>query len=103
MSTFEEVLRKQIIKPKNIHIAHNEVLKNITQFFDHKTVMELCNKTSPPSIIKTISKKQLFFKAKLGSKHDNSLLKFAKKIFFPVSMSQFYSPLTSTKTCRFFS
>ena len=36
--------------------------------------MKLCNKISQPSVVKIISKKQLFSKVKLGLKHDNNLL-----------------------------
>ena len=41
--------------------------------------MELCNKISQLSLVKIISKKQLFFKVELGLKHSKSLLKIAKK------------------------
>ena len=41
--------------------------------------MELCKKIRKPSVVKIISKKQ--FKPEF--KHDNSLLKVAKKIFRP--------------------
>ena len=42
--------------------------------------MELCNKISQLSLVKIISKKQLFFKVELGLKHHSkSLLKIAKK------------------------
>ena len=46
--------------------------------------MEQCNKISQRSIVKIISKKQLFVKVELELKHHNSLLKIVrKKIFWP--------------------
>ena len=57
--------------------------------------MELCNKIGQSSVVKIIFKKQLFFKVKLGLKHDNILPKIAKKkIWLPVR--DFFSPPTST-------
>ena len=44
--------------------------------------MELCNEINQPSVVKVISKKHLFFKAKLGLNNGSSLLKIAKIIFF---------------------
>ena len=41
--------------------------------------MGLCNKISQPSEVKIISKKLLFFKVKLGLKHDDSPSKNAEK------------------------
>ena len=41
--------------------------------------MGLCNKISQPSEVKIISKKLLFFKVKIGLKHDDSPSKNAKK------------------------
>ena len=44
--------------------------------------MELYNEISQPSVVKIISKKQLFFKAKLRLKNYNSLIRIAKILFF---------------------
>ena len=41
--------------------------------------MGLCNKISQPSEVKIISKKLLFFKVKLGLKHDDGPSKNAHK------------------------
>ena len=62
-----------------LHIQSFE--KYTTQTFGCKTAtMELCNKISQLSLVKIISKKQLFFKVELGLKHHSkSLLKIAKK------------------------
>ena len=70
-----------------LHIQSFE--KYTTQTFGCKTAtMELCNKISQLSLVKIISKKQLFFKVELGLKHHSkSLLKIAKKK--SVSWSQF--------------
>lgn len=40
---------------------------------------------SQPSVVKIIRKNQLFFKVKLRLKHDDDLLKIAKKNFLPLS------------------
>ena len=64
--------------------------------------MELCNKISKPSVVKIVSKKQLFFKVKFGLKHNNSHLKIARK-FFPVSQSQLFLSRALAETIIFFS
>ena len=86
------------LQPKNILHCTYEALKNITQFCDCKTVMELCNEISQTWVIKITSKKQLFFKVKLGSKHDNSLKNCQKNIYD--IWSQFFLPTTSTEVSK---
>ena len=52
-----------------------QTFEKFNMTFDHKTVMELCNKISQTSVVKIISEKQIFFIVKLVLKHDYSLLK----------------------------
>ena len=60
--------------------------------------MELCNKIGQSSVVKIIFKKQLFFKVKLGLKHDNILPKIAKKNYgFPFAIF-FRHPLRRMNT-----
>ena len=53
---------------KHLHCTYKG-LKNITQFFDHKTVMELYNEISQPTVV---------------LKHDNILLNIANFFFWPL-------------------
>lgn len=45
---------KHLIK-KHLHCGY-EALKNTSHFFNHKTVIKLCTKTSHTSLVKLISK-----------------------------------------------
>ena len=54
--------------------------------------MRLCNKISQPSEVKIISKKLLFFKVKIGLKHDDSPSKNAKKKQTPGRFNFCHSP-----------
>ena len=59
------------------------VLLRFRRYQDPLTRLCQVNKISQPSVVKIISKKQLFFKVKRRFKHGNSILKTAKKIFWP--------------------
>lgn len=58
---------------------------------------------SQPSVIKVISKKQLFFKVELGLKHDNDLFKNCKKNFTQPASRNYFCHLITWKQTYFFS
>ena len=59
-----------------------KTLNYITQFFDRKTVMEVCNKKSQPSVVTTIKKRSYFLRLNLRLKGllQNRLLLWNLKI-----------------------
>ena len=64
--------------------------------------MGLCNKIIEPSVVKVISKKQLFFKVELGLKHDNDLFKNCKKTFTQPASRNYFCHLIPWKQTYFF-
>ena len=91
---------RSIEKTKHSTDAYED-LKNTARYCDRKTVMEPCHKIILPSVVKIISKKQLFFILKLGLKHDNSLKSCKKTFFQPPSCDFFRHPLERKQTYLF--